>query len=127
MEETLRFETRIEEEIAKRKKEDKIYHTRDINGKKIYPFVRFVWLDGNEQAFSYSHMTKVTFKIEDDINIVEANFTKELVTVKGYQLYSTYLGMINHTVCEVLQADNRYSATAEPTDPIVIEISLSSI
>lgn len=123
MTENAKFETRIQEEIAKRKEEHNILPIDTTSGQKIYPFVRFIGLDGREEAFSYSHLTKISFKAQDTANVVVANFTKELVTIKGYQLHAIYLGMINHTISEVIEEDTRYLSNASDI-PVITEIKV---
>ncbi|WP_319480257.1 hypothetical protein [uncultured Draconibacterium sp.] len=125
MTETSKSKTRIEEEIDKRKKVETIYEIGKTKGKSIYPFVRFVWPDGNEQAFAYAHLSKVTFSLTDDVNIIEAAFTKEQLTIKGYRLHQLYLDLINHTVNQIVVKDERYTQlSSENEEPYVTEVEV---
>lgn len=126
MTENLKSKTRIEEELDKRKKGEAIFETGKSRGKSIYPFVRFMWPDGDEKAFAYAHLNKVTFSLTEDVNVIEAAFTKERITIKGYRLHSLYLDLINHTVSQVEIKDERYTLLSmDDNQPYVTEIKVT--
>lgn len=126
MTENANRKTRIQEEMDKRKeKGTAIFETGKIKGKSIYPFVRVIWTDGSEQAFAYAHLSKLTYALTEDANVVEAGFSKERLTIKGYQLHQLYLDLINHTASQIVVKDERYTQLpSENQEPYVIEVEV---
>lgn len=87
--------------------------------------VNFVWLDGNQHAFTYSYLVHVSFETCDNKNSITASFTTHDVILKGFGLDPLYQLIRNHQIDTVEQVDERYQALeSDESESMVTDITI---
>lgn len=84
-----------------------------------------VWPDGRKRFLSYGYLTGGDLDLKNQLNVITLEFLYHTVTLKGYNLGSLFLSLLDQLQREVIQVDKRYLCELTNNDyPTVIEMDV---